>query len=157
MEPDVGNSANWLSSIRRYGLFMMVANLVWEGAHVPLYTIWTNEAPPSIAFAVLHCAAGDVAIAFVCLGAALSVLGHPEWPARRYGRVAIAATILGIAYTIYSERVNLESGGWAYSDAMPTVSPFGTGLSPLLQWIVIPITGFALARRGSSVGGHTED
>lgn len=154
MKPDLVSSANWLSLIRRYGLITMAANLAWESAHVPLYTIWTDRAPLDIAFSVLHCMAGDIAITFVCLVLALSVLGHPEWPIRRFKLVATAATLLGVSYTIYSERLYLETGGWAYSDAMPIVPPFGTGLSPLFQWIVIPLVGFFLARRRVATGGN---
>ena len=36
---------------------------------------------------------------------------------------------------------------WAYSDLMPVVPVIDTGLSPLLQWIVVPLAGFWFARR----------
>ena len=36
---------------------------------------------------------------------------------------------------------------WAYSDLMPVVSVIDTGLSPLLQWIVVPLAGFWFAHR----------
>jgi len=36
---------------------------------------------------------------------------------------------------------------WTYSDLMPLVPPFGTGLLPLLQWIVVPLLVLSLTRR----------
>jgi hypothetical protein len=35
---------------------------------------------------------------------------------------------------------------WAYSERMPMISLFGfrMGLSPLLQWVMVPAAGFAL-------------
>lgn len=153
MKPEFVKSADWLSLIRRYGLFTMAANLAWESAHVPLYTIWTDRAPLDIAFSVLHCTAGDIAIASACLVAALAAFGHADWPDRRYAWVAIGAAMIGTVYTIHSERRNLEAGTWEYSDAMLIIPPFDVGLSPLLQSVVIPLAGFALARRPFARGG----
>ena len=34
--PDVG-AATWLMTLRRYMIFVAVANLGWEFAHMPLY------------------------------------------------------------------------------------------------------------------------
>ena len=39
---------------------------------------------------------------------------------------------------------------WAYSDLMPVLPPLGTGLSPVLQWVVIPSAALWMARRASS-------
>ena len=54
----------------RYGLFMLVANLAWEIAHLPLYTLWADSTIGYLAFVVFHCTAGDLMIAFVALGVA---------------------------------------------------------------------------------------
>jgi hypothetical protein len=139
---------NWLSTLRRHALFMALANLFWETLQLPLYTIWTEGTPGEIAFAVAHCAGGDVLISIGCLTAALVVFGVSSWPTRQFGRVAAVTVALGLAYTVYSERLNVEvRRGWAYSDAMPVVPPLGTGLSPLLQWLILPPLGLLWARR----------
>ena len=40
---------------------------------------------------------------------------------------------------IYSEWLNINvRGSWAYSDLMPVVPVIGTGLAPLLQWVIVP-------------------
>jgi hypothetical protein len=36
---------------------------------------------------------------------------------------------------------------WDYADAMPRVPPLGTGLAPLLQWLVAPPVALRLAGR----------
>jgi hypothetical protein len=47
-------------------------------------------------------------------------------------------TALGLAYTVFSEWYNVyQVGSWAYSQRMPLMS--GIGLSPLLQWLLLPI------------------
>ena len=46
-----------------YILIVGAANLVWEIAHAPLYTIWVEGSRGDIAFAIVHCTLGDVLIA----------------------------------------------------------------------------------------------
>jgi hypothetical protein len=125
-------------------------NLVWEILHLPLYTIWASGTLESQAFAVLHCTAGDVLIAVSTLVPALLLVGDKTWPGTRFLPVLTMAVGLGLAYTIFSEWLNVVvRASWAYSTAMPVVPIFGlrVGLSPTLQWLVIPTTSLLLARR----------
>ena len=64
--------------------------------------------------------------------------------------VAGVAIVLGVLYTAFSEWLNVAvRGSWAYSDWMPVirVGTFAIGLSPLLQWIVVPTLTFLCVRR----------
>ena len=45
---------------------------------------------------------------------------------------------------------------WAYSDLMPIVPVIGTGLSPLLQWMAVPLLALHIARRAAK-GSLTSD
>ncbi len=139
----------WLTALRSYLLFVIPANIIWEIAHLPLYTIW-REPLRRQAFAVFHCALGDALIATATLVIAVIVVGSATWPAdlRKFQRVAVATIVMAVGYTIYSEWLNISvRRGWSYSSLMPKLPWIGTGLSPLLQWIVIPSIGFVLARR----------
>jgi len=51
---------------------------------------------------------------------------------------------VGLGITIVIERWAVSVGRWQYHEAMPTIA--GIGLSPLLQWIVVPAAIIALAR-----------
>lgn len=120
-------------------VYFAATNLVWESLQTPLYTIWA-QGWGTISFAVIHCTAGDVVIGGATILVALVIFGR-EWPqcAKSRARVAIMSTALGLAYTIFSEWLNVEvRGSWAYADAMPVVPIVGTGLSPLAQWLLIP-------------------
>lgn len=148
----------WLKALRRYLAILVPANLVWEFAQLPLYTIWVQGNAGDIVFATLHCTGGDILIAVSAILAALLLFGRPHWPAEGYGLVAIVTVVLGVAYTVFSEWLNVYvRRSWSYSALMPLVPVFGfdIGLSPLLQWIVLPSAAFALAARRIGRKGET--
>lgn len=130
----------------RYLVVIGAGNLAWEFAHMPLYTIWQTASGGQIAYAAIHCWLGDLLIAASCLGLAVLTTGR-SWPIVRFWRTALVATALGVASTIVLEWVNVDVlGNWAYAPSMPTLPILGTGLSPLLQWLVLPPLAFVLAR-----------
>ena len=108
---------------------------------MPLYQLFWSGTTREIAFAVLHCTGGDLLIAASSLLTALVLIGKRSWPepSAETRRVAVAAVMIGIAYTVFSEWWNIAvRATWSYTEAMPVVPPFGTGLAPLLQWLIIP-------------------
>ena len=124
----------------------LLLNLLWEIAHVPLYTISRDADFSGIAAAVLHCTAGDGLIALANFVLAGLVLREANWPVVRPVAGAAIAASLAFAFTIYSEWRNVyETGAWAYLPAMPLV--YGIGLTPMLQWLVIPPVATYLLRR----------
>jgi hypothetical protein len=144
----VGREVTWLTLMRRYFTFIVSANLLWEIVQLPLYTIWQEGTTGEIAFAVVHCTGGDVLIATTALLGGLLLLGNARWPDERYIAVAAFAFFAGLGYTAFSEWLNTTIRvSWAYSDLMPRLPAIGIGLSPLAQWIVIPVAAFWLSRR----------
>jgi hypothetical protein len=145
-----GLAQSWHSALRRYLVAVALGNLAWEFAHIPLYTIWTNSSWGEIVFAAVHCTGGDILIALSSLITALLTVGNSAWPAERFTAVTVLTVALGLAYTAFSEWLNIAvRAAWAYSDLMPVLSLFGfqVGLSPLLQWIIVPIAAFVQVGR----------
>ncbi len=139
-------SAVRLHVLLRYFVLIGAGNLAWEFAHLPLYAIWRTASGGQIAYAAVHCWLGDLLIAAACLGVAVLTIDR-SWPTGSYLKTAIVATALGVASTIMLEWVNVDVlRNWAYSPSMPTLPILGTGLSPLLQWFVLPPLAFVLAR-----------
>ena len=55
---------------------------------------------------------------------------------------------LGVSYTIFSEWLNIViRAAWAYRDIMPVVPVIDAGLTPLLQWIIVPTLAYRAATR----------
>lgn len=135
--------------VLRYLAYVGMLNLVWEFAQLPLYTLWQTESARSVAFAAIHCTAGDILIAASALFCGFLIFGNSRWPFERYIAVAAAAVALGFAYTGFSEWLNVYvRNSWAYSDLMPLVPGLNVGLAPVLQWLVIPSLAFAALRPG---------
>lgn len=136
---------------RAAAIFLM-ANLIWETVQLPLYTLWRTGSRWEIAYAVIHCSVGDMLIGGWAFAISLMTVGR-EWllksAARR--RVIFTTVLLGVAYTMFSEWLNVSIlKRWAYSDLMLVIPLIGVGLAPLLQWIAIPFVTFHLAIKGSS-------
>ena len=135
-------------AIAAYLGVVAIAHLSWETLQLPLYTIWVTPRWRDIAFAVVHCTVGDLMIAGLSLVAALVVFGARTWPAERFVPVVALTLLIGIAYTIFSEWLNTSvRKSWTYSELMPIVPWIRTGLSPFLQWLIVPAVGFAAVTR----------
>jgi hypothetical protein len=61
-----------------------------------------------------------------------------------------------LIYTGYSEYLNTEvRRSWTYSDLMPRLPGLGIGLSPILQWLLVPAVALIWARRaGDDTAGR---
>ena len=128
-----------------------IAHFFWEAAQLPLYTLWRTGTPGEIAFALIHCTGGDILITTVTLAAAVAFARRFRWPP--FGRrMVFTPIVLGAGYTIFSEWLNVEiRRTWSYIVAMPVVPFLGTGLTPLLQWLIVPsmalaVTGYRYRR-----------
>lgn len=142
-----GVRSAWLTAIRAYLALTVAGHLLWEVLQLPLYTIWNTGTARELAFAVVHCTGGDVLIALSGLIGALVLVGNRDWPRVAFARVAVLSVVIGVLYTGFSEWLNTAvRASWTYSDRMPIVPVLGAriGLSPLLQWIVVPAAAFAI-------------
>ncbi|MEK6372238.1 MAG: hypothetical protein AABO58_06035 [Acidobacteriota bacterium] len=104
-----------------------------------------NELPFWTATAwCMRAALWDVAIAAAAYLAAAVAARNASWP-RSPRALAIAVYFaVGLAITVATEHWALAAGRWRYEAAMPTVG--GIGVTPLLQWIVVPAITLAAAR-----------
>jgi hypothetical protein len=124
-------------------------NLVWETAHLPLYTVWAEGSLQYLAYVVAHCTLGDLvigvnALAFALVATRAGALN--DWDFRKVGLLTVTT---GMGYTLMSEWLNtVARPSWEYSALMPVLNLNGwvMGLSPLLQWLVIPPVVLWLSR-----------
>jgi hypothetical protein len=144
----------------RYVPLLGALNLLWEIAQLPLYTLWSEGSLAFIAYAVIHCTLGDVVIGTLALLIALIATRARAVETWRRWRLALALVIPAVGYTSLSEWINtVARGSWKYSALMPVISfsGFEIGLSPLLQWLVIPpvalwLAGFRSVTKAKEIG-----
>ncbi len=140
------HSPNSRKAVLLYGLYMLGGSVVWEFAHMPLYTVWYEGSVGQIISYGLHCSLGDVIIALSSLIVAMLVTGQRcSWLStpKAFRQTSALAIVLGVIYTIFSEYLNVEiRQSWAYAPSMPRLPWLGTGLSPIAQWLVLPSLGF---------------
>lgn len=134
------------SVLQRYLLCIALLMLLWEIAHLPLYMIWNEASWTQLIYAIAHCTLGDIAIALSSLVFAV-LMTNRDWPESINVRMVVALTLAGIGYAIYSEASNLARGAWAYNASMPTLPLLGTGITPLLQWLIVPPLALFFAAR----------
>jgi hypothetical protein len=121
-----------------------MGHFLWEAAQLPLYTLWSSGTPREIVTALLHCTAGDILITTVTLAAAAALGRRCHWPSFGW-RMIFTAILLGATYTVFSEWLNIEvRRSWSYTETMPVVPGLGTGVTPLLQWLIVPSLAFAI-------------
>jgi len=122
----------------------LLLELFWEAGQLPWYAGWGSTPWPRLALYIGLGTTGDlltlasvyVVTALLCRDRCFFRRNAPGW---------IVFTLLGLAYTVASEYVNVYVWHrWGYSPAMPTLPLIGTGLCPFLQWLLIPPAWLAL-------------
>lgn len=128
--------------LRRFAIYQLAIlglNLAWEIARLALYTISTLAPDNEIASAVFHCTLGDVLIAGSALIVGWFVSRRPRTSIRLPLRTVLLATGLGLVFTVFSEwRATQVTHAWEYSPWMPILPVIQVGLTPVLQWIMLP-------------------
>ena len=120
-------------------MFTFLLNLVWEFAQVPLF-----EGMPLTAHwrAIQVCAratAGDVVIALIAFWAVAVAARSRRWIVEATGPQIAGFVAVGVAITVVMEWMAIRVlGRWAYAPSMPTIPGLEVGVSPLLQWLVLP-------------------
>lgn len=91
---------------------------------------------------------GDVGIALTAFWITALVARTRHWIIDKKTCQLLVFLAVGLAITVGLEFYYVEiSNRWSYSELMPLVPPLGTGLSPMLQWIVVPLLVVELTRR----------
>jgi hypothetical protein len=131
-------------------LVAFLLNLPWELWQVPLF----DRMPVSPHWeAVKTCsraAAGDAVIALVACWAVALVVRNRAWVVSPTASEVLGFAACGVLMTAAIERLALSGRwvqSWSYSPLMPVVPGIDVGLSPLVQWLVLPPLVVWLVRR----------
>ena len=121
-------------------IFALLLNYPWEFLQAPLYR---GMATAPHWLAVQRCTAATIGDAVLMLFAylAIALCSRRRWWALRPTSLQSCVFVLvGAGVTVAVERwaTSGVAWGWRYTQYMPVVPGFGVGLSPLVEWILIP-------------------
>ncbi len=139
-------------------LFAFLLNWPWEFMQVPFFQGMRNaphwEGVQSCARATL----GDVLIMLLAYWAVAAAARDRHWLLHSRKAQLAAFVAVGVVITVLIERLALSGwwmGGWSYAPGMFLIPLVGVGLTPVLQWLLLPPLAVGLARRQLKGGAAT--
>ena len=121
-------------------------NFFWEVTQTYFYTM-RESSFSTMLYGWLHCTLGDV---IITLGSfwLISMMSHNRrWFLNLKRLNFILFILVGLVYTFFSEMVNVQIfRSWNYNEYMPIIPWMKVGLTPVLQWLIIPSTAILLVR-----------
>lgn len=121
-------------------LLSFLGHFAWEILQAPLFAS-LKETDHFVGIAIcLKATFGDLAIALAAFWCAAFAGQSRNWVANMGNTSTAVFFAVGLVATIALEYLNTElTGRWAYDGAMPLLPILGTGLSPILQWVFVPM------------------
>lgn len=131
---------NWRSTPEiQLIMLALPLELLWEIAQFPLYKVWQEGDWSYILYGLAHCTLGDLLILLIVYWFVALLNRDRYWYRSSILLNGLLFTALGVAYTIYSETINVRvRGTWDYTELMPIVPIIDIGGMPFLQWLLIP-------------------
>lgn len=134
-------------TFKRYIFIVIVVsfllNVVWELLQLPLYknAVYNFN---HIAFCALATVA-DVLMVLLFYFALVLILKNLFWIQHIKLHQVIIVVLIGGAGAVLSEMRHLSLGSWAYHDSMPIIPLVNVGISPVLQFMLLPLLSYKLS------------
>jgi len=120
-------------------IFAFLLNLPWELAQVPLFAGMPSARHWAAILVCGRATLGDAVIALVAFWGVALAGGGRAWVLAPTPGLVGGFMAVGVLVTIGMERLATRVlGRWAYAEAMPVIPLLEVGLSPMLQWVVLP-------------------
>jgi len=128
------------------GFWSFFLNFFWEVVQTNFYTM-KDSAFYTMLYGWLHRTLGDVMITIGSFWIVSMMSHNRRWFLKLTRLNFIGFIMIGVIPTVISERVNVHIlKSWAYNKSMPIIPWLKVGLTPLLQWMVIPPAIVSLVR-----------
>ena len=129
-------------------MFAFLLNLPWELVQIPLFREMASLPHLEGVSKCLRAAGGDGLIMLLAFWLVAWVVGSRRWIAHPSNARLGGFIGIGLGITIAMEYwATTIAGRWEYTNAMPILPLLGTGLAPLLQWILLPPLVIRLTRK----------
>lgn len=128
-----------------------VLNFVWELLHGPLYKDFEYDL-----WHILICTLASIAdmLMVLLLFFAFSIgTNDPYWIKRISISSSSVLIVFGGVGAIFLEMLHTSRGDWQYTDEMPLFPLLDVGLTPILQFMILPWLSFLLTKKSISNWG----
>jgi hypothetical protein len=135
-------------------IFAFLLNFVWELLQMPLFGEFSEFPYYQI---VLHCTkatSGDVVISLAAFAGACLITRSRMWIISMSKPGVVSFLAIGLVITVAFEL--LATGPlnrWQYGELMPMIPVIGVGVSPVAQWVVLPLLQLWFVKRQIIGGG----
>lgn len=120
-------------------ILSFLGHFAWELLQAPLFSSLDSESHVSGVVICLRATIGDLGIALAAFWAAALAAGGRNWVVRPTPLSIAVFLGTGLIVTIGFEYLSTVAlNRWAYAPKMPRLPILGTGLTPVLQWLIIP-------------------
>jgi hypothetical protein len=128
------NSPEWNVSV-----FSFLLSFFWEIQQMPFYQVPSELSCFDITRNCTLATVGDIGISLTSFWVVAAISKSRQW----FHQLSLwnvgIFTLVGVVITVIFEALATGPlGVWAYANSMPTLPFFGTGLVPLLMWMLIP-------------------
>ena len=124
-------------------VFAFLLNYPWELLQVPLYKGMPEAAHWDAIKVCTAATVGDGVIMLLAYWGAALLVRDRWWIAQPRWAPVLALIAIGVGITVLLERLAIISDnpnwGWRYADAMPIIPVLDIGLTPFLQWVILPL------------------
>ena len=124
-------------------ILAILLNFAWEMAQMPLY----KNMEPGLQ-STIFCGVASIAdgiLVMLLYNSFALVYKETFWLQKQKGKRIFALIIAGGIGAVVAEIRHVSSGSWSYTDAMPLVPVVNVGLSPVLQFMLLPAIIFYLS------------
>lgn len=124
-------------------LLAFIINFAWEIIQSPLYYV-AYYSVQHIAFCALASVADAIMVLLIYFSFAL-IYKNPLWIKNLTALRIFVLMLVGAIGAIVAEMRHLSAGNWAYDKSMPILPAVDVGLSPVLQFMLLPVLIFWLS------------
>ncbi len=140
-----GDKRSYQHFIVTIAVAAFVLNFAWEVAQGPLYEGYQYDLE-HISFCALASIA-DMFMVLVLLFAFGLIYNNAFWiMPLRLSRSLLLILVGGVG-AVFAEMLHTWRGNWSYADAMPLIPFVEVGLSPVLQFAILPLIIFVLSKK----------
>lgn len=141
-------------------MFALLLNFPWEILQAPLFEGMAAAPHSDVIGACLQATLGDAVIMLLAHASIAAVTRRRLWLLAPSWREVAGFAAVGVAITAVIEWLATRghwAQTWAYSSAMPLIPGIEIGLSPVLQWVIVPPIALWFVRRQSARHGAVDE